>query len=83
MAYEVWLILEDGTRREIAEFGEFAHAAGVAIRLADETGKQFVDRPSEMPSKVNVYFRGQTEISIVIIQGGLLASEGSPRLRSI
>ena len=83
MVYAVCLIHRDGSRHNIVEFNEFADAADEAIRLADETGKQFADRLSEMPSKVAICNRGKDEFLIAIMRGGLLASKGPPKLRSI
>jgi len=83
VVYAVCLIHRDGARHNIDEFEGFANAVNEAIRLADETGKKFAERPSEMPSKVAIYNRGQEELLISIMRGGLLASKGPPKLRSI
>ena len=78
MAIAVYLVLENGEREWLCNFADLGEATGYALRYADEVGQRMPEIGEKIPKSVDIECDRRLQISILIINDGLLPARDAP-----
>lgn len=78
MAIAVYLVLDNGEPGWLCNFADLGEATGYALRYADEVGQRMLKLGENFPKSVDIECDGRLQISIQIIDGGLLPPRDAP-----
>jgi len=81
--YDVKIRYEDGRRSKVRdEIEDLGEACAYVLQLAEELSDAAADRDGDLAKWVEIFRDERLEISVSVVRGGLVASNGARKSRA-